>query len=408
MISMVYVERELEKQLKKYLKTREIIAIIGPRQCGKTTLALQILDKLEKVNKIKFDDIKTLKLFDEDIDSFIQKHVMGFNYLFIDEVQYSKDSGKKLKFIYDSTKIKIIISGSSAPDLSISSLKYLVGRIFIFKLYPFSFREFILAKEPKLSTIYEKGEYSTTIEQELNKYLQEYMTFGGYPRVVLAKNSEEKITVLDNIYNTFLLKEIREILELSENDKLIKLMKALALQIGSPINYNELSNTTQFSHHQLKRYLKILEETYICKLLTPYYTNKRTELVKQPKVYFIDLGFRNACINNFSIERSDKGAMFENVVFSDLLKHEIPLNFWQSKGGAEVDFIIKERIPLEAKSNIKNLPRSYLAYLEKYNPKIGYIATSKKITRKVNNTTIRFMPYTSIIAKKNIEVLKSS
>ena len=155
-------------------------------------------------------------------------------------------------------------------------------------------------------------------------------------------------------------------------------------------------------------YLKILEETYICKLLSPYYTNKRTELVKQPKVYFIDNGFRNACINNFTKERSDKGAMLENVLFSDLTKHEIPLNFWQSKGGAEVDFIIKERTPLEAKSNIKNIPKSYIAFLEKYKPKKGYIATNIKDTRKINNTTIKFMPYTSIIARKNIFYLKNS
>lgn len=390
---MNYINRDLEKTIKKYLSSKEIIAVVGPRQCGKTTLLQYITKDLKKINSISFDDSKTLRLFEEDIDSFIEKHVKNYNYLFIDEVQYSKDSGKKLKFIHDSTKIKILISGSSAPDLSIQNLKYLVGRIFIFHLYPFSFSEFLKAKSPALENIYKKANYKTEIQKQLNKLLIEYITYGGYPRVVLSKTQEEKKLTLDNIYNTFLLKEIKEILQLSENDKLISLMKALSLQIGNLINYEELSNVTGFSFAQLKKYLKILEETYICQRLSPFFTNKRTELIKIPKIYFIDLGLRNTCINNFNTERTDKGAMLENFIFSELIKKEKQIKFWRSKGGAEVDFILEDKIPIEVKTkSTKNIPKSLHSFIEKYKPKKGFILTldqtKTKKHKNINPTTL--------------------
>ena len=380
---MQYIERDIEPTIEKHLSSREIIAIVGPRQCGKTTLIEHMLENLTHVNKISFEDIKVLRLFEEDIDSFIERYVKNYKYLFIDEVQYSKDSGKKLKFIYDTFHIKILISGSSAPELSIQSLKFLVGRIFIFQLYPFSFAEFLRAKNPQLFLIFQKGGYKNEIQMQLNKLLLEYILFGGYPRVVLAKTEEEKKLILENIYNIFLLKEIKEILELSENDKLIHLMKALSLQIGNMINYNELSILTGFQFHELKHYLKILEETYICNRISPYFTNKRTELVKIPKIYFFDLGFRNICIDNFNRERTDQGAMFENFIFSELIKKGKRIKFWRSKGGGEVDFILNDEIPVEIKTKTtQKTPKSLQSFIEKYQPKKGFVVSLNQTSRR--------------------------
>lgn len=400
---MNYIERDLEKEIKKYINSKEIIAIIGARQCGKTTILNKILDDLEKkgkkANRISFDNIKILQLFENDTDSFIDQHIKNFDFLFIDEVHYSKDSGKKLKYIYDSQKIKIFISGSSAPEISIQSMKYLVGRIFTFHLHPFSFAEFLRAKNPKLYSLYESGKYKEQIISELNKELEEFLLFGGYPRVVLSETKEEKQKVLESIYNTYLLKEIREILNLSEDHRLISLLKALSLQIGNIINYNELSNLTEFSYAELKKYLNILEKTFICKLTNPFYTNKRTELVKNPKIYFFDIGFRNICINNFSEDRTDKGSIYENFVSTELLKKNIIPKYWNTKSKAEVDFIIEKQgkiIPIEVKSNIKEnkISKSFSNFLKKYNSPRGYfLSLTYESKKKIDNTTVEFLPF---------------
>jgi uncharacterized protein len=410
----MYIKRDIEQEINKYLDVKEIIAVIGARQCGKTTLINNILSTLKnkgkKISSLSFDNVKDLTLFENDIDSFIDLYVKEFDILFIDEVQYSKDSGKKLKYIYDNFKIKIFISGSSAAEISIHSLKYLVGRIFTFTLYPFSFNEFIRVKDDRLSKLYEKGNYKDEITRRLNKHLQEFILYGGYPRVVLSKTLEEKRKVLEGIYNTYLLKEIKEILDLSNDYSLIKLLKALSMQIGNIINYNELSNLTDFSYSDLKKYLNILEKTYICKLLMPFYTNKRVELVKSPKVYFFDLGFRNICLDNFSKGRTDIGSMYENFIFSEMIKNNTNVKFWNTKSKAEVDFIIEKQnkiIPIEIKSTLNNtlITKSYHSFIDKYKIKEGYILSLNFEGKKeTNDQKIIFLPFVKFlnIPKKSI------
>ena len=398
-----YIERDLEKEIKKYLGSKEILAIVGPRRCGKTTTSEMILKSQKgKINKISFDNLKILRLFEEDIDAFIEEHIKGYDFVFIDEVQYSKDSGKKLKYIYDTSWTKIIISGSSAAEISIQSLKYLVGRIFIFNLYPFSFKEFIRAKEKNLEKYLGKKDLSNIILERLNKHLEEYTLYGGYPRVVLSRSKEEKKKILEGIFNTYLLKEIKEILDLSDDYKLLNLMKALSLQIGNILNYNELSKITGFSYLDLKKYLNILEKTFILKQVRPYFTNKRTEIVKTPKVYFFDLGFRNIIINNFQKERTDLGSIYENFVFEELTVKGINPKYWNTKSNAEVDFILEKQgklIPVEVKLNIyeKKLTKSFRSFIEKYSPKKGYFLSKSfsGVIRK-NKTTVRFVPFVSL------------
>ncbi|MFT4310627.1 MAG: ATP-binding protein [Candidatus Woesearchaeota archaeon] len=381
----MYIKRDIEETINSVIKDKEIIAILGPRQCGKSTLAKHILEKKHSVNKITFDDVKTKILFETDIDSFIELHVKPYKYLFIDEVQYAKKGGEKLKYIYDTQNIKIIITGSSATEISLQSAKYLVGRIFLFHLFPFSFGEFLRAKDESLFTLYSKKKYGLEIEYRLHTLFEEFLLYGGYPRVVLEQNSEKKKLVLQNIYNTYLLKEIRDILGLSESDKLIILLKALSLQIGNLLNYTELSQTTGFSYVELKRFIAVLEKTFICKLCKSFHTNKRTELVKMPKVYFVDYGFRNICIDNFSIERTDKDAIYENGVFSEKLKKGIELQYWRKKSGAEVDFVQKG-IPIEIKSQSK-ITKSFIQFLIEYTPAKAYIISPKSESKKMKERT---------------------
>ena len=241
----MYINRFLEKDLRRYLKKKEIIAVVGPRQCGKTTLLKHIFKDLKNALFLDFEDRETLELFNEDVKSFIDLYVKKYDYLFIDEFQYAKEGGKNLKYIYDNHKTKIVISGSSVSGLSIHSIKYLVGRIFVFNLHPFSFEEYLSYKEPRIyNQIYLKRKLSRPIIERITPYFNEFCIFGGYPRIILAKDKEEKEIVLKNIYNTYFLKEIKEILNLPDDHKLSKLIHALALQIGNIINYNELSDIT--------------------------------------------------------------------------------------------------------------------------------------------------------------------
>jgi hypothetical protein len=196
-----------------------------------------------------------------------------------------------------------------------------------------------------------------------------------------------------------LLKEIREIFNLSDDYKLINLMKALSLQVGNLINYEELSKISGFSYAELKKYLNILEKTFVLKLIKPFFSNKRTEIVKNPKVYFFDLGFRNIIIDNFQKERTDKGAIYENFVFLQITYSGKELKFWNTKSSAEVDFILEkegEIIPLEVKSFLTNnkITKSFRSFIEKYPIKKGYFFSEIfEGNKKINKTKINFIPF---------------
>jgi len=389
-----YVERELEKKIEKYLSRKEILAVLGARQCGKTTMINAILEKQEgqgkKINKISFENQIVLNLFETDLENFIEKHIKGFDILFIDEVQYSKKSGKNLKYIYDSFDIKIILTGSSAIDISLNSIKYLVGRIFLFYLYPFSFSEFLKAKDEKIFNIYSKGKYGTEILNELNKYLDEFIVFGGYPEVVLAKDKEDKRKILQDIFSALLLREVKDLAGLSENQKLVSFFKSLSLQTGNLVDYTELSKITGLDINQIKKIFKVLEESFICKRLAPFSRNKRTELYKNPKIYFLDNGLRNASLDSFSFV--DFGQLYENFIFSELVKKDKKIFFWRTKSKAEVDFVLEENLdlsPIEIKSKLvdTSLTRSYSSFLEKYSPKEGFFLSRDFRGKRVESKT---------------------
>ena len=396
-----YIHRELETKVKRYMKTKEIIAIVGPRQAGKTTMINHILDEIEnkKIERISFDNLKILNLFENDIDSFIELYVTPYDILFIDEIHYSRESGKKLKYIYDTCKTKIVISGSSSLEIRAQSIKYLVGRIFIFHLYPFSYVEFLSTKSNDLLNIYRKKKFGKEILNRLNRYLEEFILYGGYPRVVLSKDKDEKRTVLENIFNTYVLKDVKGVLGIADDYKFITLVKALSLQIGNLINYSELMSLTGLSFHELKKYMNILNKTYICKELPPFFKNRRLELVKSNKVYFFDMGLRNTVINNFSNERSDIGALMENFVLSELIKNDVDVMYWRSKSGAEVDFILLENnqiTPIEVKYKLRKntITKSLLSFIKKYNPKKAYVLSLDfDSKRKVLNTQVNFSPF---------------
>ena len=159
----MYIKRFLEEDIRKYIGKREIIAVIGPRQSGKTTLLRHFYENFKNAVFLDFEDRQTLELFSEDIISFVELYVKKHDYVIIDEFQYAKNGGKNLKYIYDNCKTKIIISGSSASELSIQSIKFLVGRIFVFTLYPFSFGEYLIYKNKDLYNLWLRKKISRQI-----------------------------------------------------------------------------------------------------------------------------------------------------------------------------------------------------------------------------------------------------
>ena len=399
-----YIPRILENRIDDYVKSPEIIAIIGPRQCGKTTLLHHIAANLNftKTGIIDFEDRDELNLFMHDIKAFANLHVKGQNFLFIDEFQYATGGGKNLKYIYDHFPVKIFITGSSSTELSVQSIQYLVGRIFVFNLYPFSFKEYLRFKEPKLEQLIDgRPKIGPEIIKRTNSHYADFQIYGGYPRVALSSTNQEKETVIKNIFNTYLLREINQILNYRDEFKLTRLINALALQIGSSTNYNELSSVTGFKHKELLEAIDILEKTFVIHRSTPFYKNKRLELVKSPKFFFVDNGFRNMAIKNFlpASSRTDIGALNENYIATELVKKGYSIRYWRTKSKAEVDFIIEDQgdvIPLEVKTTLNkpSVSRSFRSFLEKYQPPRGYITSQQLYDDiSVNDIPVSIVPH---------------
>lgn len=417
-------KRDLLDQLKPYFNSREIIAIIGSRQVGKTTLLQMIYNGISKKKKslfLTFENRSDLEIFETDIENFKKLYCEDYLVIFIDEFQYAKDAGAKLKFLYDTTLVKFFITGSSSLEVKEAG-KFLVGRIFSFYLNSFSFAENLRAVDESFFKIVKQyfdivnniillpdkdqkidnPVKSQTIKDKLRKYHENYLTFGGYPRVISALTEAEKIQVLSSIIDNYLLREIRSLLHLVTENELLNLAKFLSLQAASLISYNELSNSTGLSFKEVKKHLKILQQTLVVELVYPYYQNRRTEIVKNPKVFFLDNGFRNKIIDNFNglNQRTDSGALAENFVFSSLRnKDPNALHFWRSKSQAEVDFVIErmgQTFPLEVKYSPlgkKVIGKSLFSFINKYHPQKAIVTTTDDFSKRiVGKTVVYFIP----------------
>lgn len=401
-----YIPRKLEQSIRHFLNAPEIIAILGARQCGKTTMMKHLIAKLPKAVSLSFEDQKTLALFEQAPDDFISAYVKGNQYLFIDEFQYAKHGGKILKYIYDKEKIKIIISGSSSLEITVRAVKYLVGRIVVFELSPFDFEEWLMAKDPSMLNALKRYKKTTpsippVVHKKLIELYEEYIRFGGYPRVVIEESFERKKQLLQNIYNTYFLREVRDVLGLIDDYKLQMLLKALSLQVGNLIEYEELGRLSGFSFPTLKKILNFLEKTYVCRFVRPFYKNKRTEIVKNPKVYFFDTGLRNTTIDDFRkfSDRPDAGALLENGLTMEMIKKGYDIHFWRDKKQHKLDFIINRGnqnvIALESKSYLKSLSSPSISQFKNIYPNIpvqlSYVQIDPNLKGKSKNAFPAYM-----------------
>ena len=246
-----------------------------------------------------------------------------------------------------------------------------------------------------------KNGFGEQINKRLVEKLEKYVIYGGYPAVALSTTEQEKKKTLAGIAENYLLKDIKGLLNLATEDKLVKLSKFLALQIGNMIKYEELSSASGLSYKETLKHLNILEKTFIMKLIKPYFTNKRTELTKNPKSYFMDLGLRNFLIDDFRAlrARNDAGAVMENYAYNLLQSLDITsgLKYWRTKSKAEVDFIIERQrniYPIEVKYVSKKIiGKSFYSFIDKFKPKIGIILTKDYLgEEKIKNTKVKFIP----------------
>jgi len=330
----MYIERELTRILKdKIHRSNKIQIIYGARQVGKTTLVQSILKELNyKYLEVNADE----KLYNEilasrDYDK-LKLLIAGYDLLFIDEAQRIENIGINLKILYDRFPyLKIIVTGSSSLEISNRMHEPLTGRRWTYKLYPVSFVEL--------------SKYYNVIE--LNNRLEEFLIYGMYPEIFSLDNVKDKEHYLRLLTSSYLYKDVLEITAIKHSSKLDDLLRLLAFQVGSQVSLNELGRSLNMSKDTVNNYIDLLEKSFVVFRLKGYSKNLRKEVSKMDKIYFYDLGVRNAVINNFNNlkYRDDIGKLWENFLLAERMKNlhyalEFPNQyFWRTYSGAELDYV---------------------------------------------------------------------
>ena len=406
--------RKVVAEIARYLNEKGIILLVGARQVGKTSILYLLIDELRNkgvsenfIHYFDLEDLTVLDILNSGVKEFIAYlKAMGVdtekrNYLFIDEIQYLDNPTNFLKILVDHHQnLKLIVSGSSTLEIRRKFKDSLAGRKVVFEIFPLDFYEFLLFKgEEKLAEALAKSDLRhidqvTEIQdlptrffiKDLARYFNEYLVFGGYPRVALEKGNEKKITYLMDVYHSYVKKDIKDLMRVDNITAFNNLLKVLALQIGNLVNVTELCNAVKIARETLERYLFLLENTFIVKMAIPFSRNPRKEISKMAKLYFMDTGLRNTIIKNWNNleERVDAGALVENGVFSNLLKNLSPLeeiHFWRTLSKNEVDFITSKgnfRQPIEVKYSsfkIPRIPSGIKAFQSDYETPEGVVLT---------------------------------
>ncbi len=379
MITIMYVSREVQTRFDKVKNLYPVIAVVGPRQAGKTTFLKEQI-KNKNSNYLLFDDPDIKNMFDEDIKKFEQQYVLGKEMVVLDEVQYAKSPGQKLKYLAD-TKHTIWLTSSSEVLLSKKVLSYLVGRVSILRIYPFSLREFLASKNITAST-----------SQSMEREIEEHALYGGYPKVVLTAELELKQILLNDLRETMLLKDVAKTFSIEDGASLEKFTQYLAINSGKQLSYEAVVQTIGISFQTIKKYLDALEKSYFIVSIKPYYTNKNKELSKRPKIYLVDTGLGNSMTKTNVLD----GRMFENYVGAELVKWGFTPKYWRTKTKVEVDFVIekeKEIIPIEVKLSEQNIGRGIQSFIQQYKTKRAYIVIrkGKEQTVEKNGCVIKFI-----------------
>ena len=350
--------RDIERNILPLLGKGKAIIVMGARQVGKSTLLQQMLGDRKDVVWMNGDDLDIQELF-RDMSSTRIRAILGNNlFLVVDEAQRIPDIGLRLKLITDQIpQVQVIATGSSSFELASKVNESLTGHKREFKMFPLTFGEMV--------------RHTNFLEE--TRMIPHRMVYGYYPEVVTNPGDER--SVLKELSDSYLYKDILSLDSINKPDKLVRLLKALALQIGSQVSYNELGQLIGLDSKTVERYVDILEKSFIIFRLNSFSRNLRNELKTSRKVYFWDLGIRNAVIGNLAqVEnRADTGDMWENFVIAERMKQNIYKNsfaqswFWRTRQQQEIDYLEEEDGRLlafefkwnERKGNVK-CPDSFL------------------------------------------------
>ncbi|HNW98796.1 MAG TPA: AAA family ATPase [Bacteroidales bacterium] len=320
--------------LSEHLKEGKVLVIYGARRVGKTTIVRNYLEQ----SNLKFkadvgDDMRIRRLFESLDLKLLKEYAEGYELIFIDEAQQIPKVGNSLKLLIDNIPgLKIIATGSSSFELSGMIGEPLTGRKNTLLLFSFSHSE--------LSNYFSK--------YDLRQQIEDFLIYGCYPEVVLSKSRQEKISCIEELVNSYLLKDILTLDKIKSPVTLSNLLKLLAFQIGSPVSLNELSTKLHIDIKTVGRYLDLLEKSFVIKKINGYSNNLRDEVTSKCKYYFLDNGIRNGVISLFNKieDRNDIGQLWENFMVSERIKKitydellPVQYHFWRNYSGKETDWI---------------------------------------------------------------------
>jgi uncharacterized protein len=354
----MFIERQIHKKIRNFLKERQIIVITGMRRVGKTTLVKELLKEIESQNKVYIDlqQVENREMFsDKNFDNILlqlkNKNGLDLNqkmYIAIDEIQLVPELPGIIKYLYDHNDIKFIVTGSSSYYMKNLFTESLSGRKVIFEVYPLDFEEFLNFKNIKhgsngdflMSNIAKSG------HGFFNAYYDEFIEYGGFPEVVLSDSLEVKKEMLKDIMNSYINIDVEKMSDFKKKEDFYKLVKILAGQVGSRIDYVKLSKIVGISDPTLKNYMKFLEDTYLIHRISVFTNSREKEITKAQKLYFSDTGLANILAD------LSGGAKFENTIFNQL-KHFGEIRYYALKSGREIDFVLlkgkEDPVALEVK-----------------------------------------------------------
>jgi len=321
------------ENLGAYLKSNKVLVIYGPRQAGKTTLVKRFLDSCNyKYIYGNGGDVVVKEVFEGLNLAKITEYSKGYELVVIDEAQKISHIGEALKLLVDSVEnIKILVTGSSSFELAGQVGEPLTGRKLTLTLFPVSLLELAGQKN----------------KFEIRQGLEQYLIYGNYPEVLTRESNKEREETLNEIINSYLLRDILELDKVKGSKILLDLLRLLAFQVGAEVSLTEIGSQLGMDKKTVGRYLDLFEKSFIIFNLRGYSRNLRDEIKEKSKYYFYDNGVRNAVISNFNpiAFRNDIGQLWENFLFMERMKKRhyagISANtfFWRTWGGQEIDFL---------------------------------------------------------------------